>query len=318
MERRLIDTAPGGGRHHAADDLLHQLARARRLPLPRLLEDRRAGSRHGPRLRHRARHPQAGRVGRHDARRRGDRARHRARGQPGVVLRPVGRPRVLGRQLRHHQPRPRPRRRAGLPHPASRGSTARYRAEVGSSPRDLGKVVRYVGLNLLFTSLAAVPAVLHGRPPAADASTSTSTRSRAGRESTPRARYIKRDLFLSEERELPDRRTARRRTTRTCRSRASFKRCYERVRLDRRAVLPALRRATRPYANLFLSRGAQPAAASSTATATTRPALLNYAIGDPALDPALLGFADDNWLDGTQSGVFSFVSPGHRRERATG
>ena len=38
--------------------------------------------------------------------------------------------------------------------------------------------------------------------------------------------------------------------------------------------------------------------------------LINYAVGDPELDPGLLGYADDNWLDGTQSGVFSFVNPG--------
>ena len=36
-------------------------------------------------------------------------------------------------------------------------------------------------------------------------------------------------------------------------------------------------------------------------------ALLNFATPDA---PTPLGYADDNWLDGTQSGVFSFVSPG--------
>ena len=34
---------------------------------------------------------------------------------------------------------------------------------------------------------------------------------------------------------------------------------------------------------------------------------MNYATQDA---PTPLGYADDNWLDGTQSGVFSFVSPG--------
>ena len=37
--------------------------------------------------------------------------------------------------------------------------------------------------------------------------------------------------------------------------------------------------------------------------------LINYAVGDPDLDPGILGYADDNWLDGTQSGVFSFIYP---------
>ena len=31
------------------------------------------------------------------------------------------------------------------------------------------------------------------------------------------------------------------------------------------------------------------------------------------LDPGFLGFADDNWVDGTQSFVFNFVSPADRR-----
>ena len=38
--------------------------------------------------------------------------------------------------------------------------------------------------------------------------------------------------------------------------------------------------------------------------------LVNWAIGQKPKGPAgLLGFADDNWLNGTQSGVFSFVYP---------
>lgn len=37
--------------------------------------------------------------------------------------------------------------------------------------------------------------------------------------------------------------------------------------------------------------------------------LFNY-VTDDDHSPALLGYADDNWIDGTQSGVFSFISPG--------
>ena len=37
--------------------------------------------------------------------------------------------------------------------------------------------------------------------------------------------------------------------------------------------------------------------------------LVNWSIGQKPKSPGLLGFADDNWLDGTQSGVFSFVYP---------
>jgi hypothetical protein len=38
-------------------------------------------------------------------------------------------------------------------------------------------------------------------------------------------------------------------------------------------------------------------------------ALVNWSIGTKPKQPGLLGFADDNWLDGTHSGVFSFVYP---------
>ena len=37
--------------------------------------------------------------------------------------------------------------------------------------------------------------------------------------------------------------------------------------------------------------------------------VFNYAIGDPAADPPLLGFADDDWATGDQSYVFNFISP---------
>jgi hypothetical protein len=36
---------------------------------------------------------------------------------------------------------------------------------------------------------------------------------------------------------------------------------------------------------------------------------VNWSIGQKPKAPGSLGFADDNWLDGTQSGVFSFVYP---------
>jgi hypothetical protein len=37
--------------------------------------------------------------------------------------------------------------------------------------------------------------------------------------------------------------------------------------------------------------------------------LVNWSVGQKPKSPGLLGFADDNWLNGTQSGVFSFVYP---------
>ena len=80
----------------------------------------------------------------------------RARRQPRLVLRPLGRPRGVGRQLRRQQPRPRRRRRC--PTTASRSSWeyGSYRP-AAALPGDLGKVVRYVGLDLLFTSSPLYP-----------------------------------------------------------------------------------------------------------------------------------------------------------------
>ena len=38
--------------------------------------------------------------------------------------------------------------------------------------------------------------------------------------------------------------------------------------------------------------------------------IVNYAIPDELAATVPLGFADDNWIDGTQSIVFNFLSPG--------
>ena len=49
---------------------------------------------------------------------------------------------------------------------------------------------------------------------------------------------------------------------------------------------------------------------SSTGRPTTRPRSSTGRSAAKPKSPGLLGFADDNWLNGTQSGVFSFVYPG--------
>ena len=103
--------------------------------------------------------------------------------------------------------------------------------------------------------LAAVPAVLHGRPAAATASTSTSTPSRACRASTPRASSS--SATCSSRRSASCRPASRSATTtRTCRSRATSgaaskassrsTRRRSRSRASRSTSLP-------PDANLFLA-----------------------------------------------------------------
>ena len=123
VEKRLIDTAPPGVDTRNAHDLLHQLVRAQRLQVPRLLEDRRARPRHRPRLRRAQRRPQDRRLGRHHARRRGDRPRPPRR-PPRLVLRPLRRSRGVGRQLRHHQRRTSTATASPTTGSRSRGSTA--------------------------------------------------------------------------------------------------------------------------------------------------------------------------------------------------
>jgi hypothetical protein len=64
-----------------------------------------------------------------------------------------------------------------------------------------------------------------------------------------------------------------------------------------------------PFANLFLS-AARNQGAFLDGSADYEAALIGYGLGNKPKNPqGLLGFADDNWIDGTQSGVFSFVYP---------
>ena len=135
----------------------------------------------------RARQPQARRVGRDDPGRRGDRARQ-ARRQPRLVLRPLGRARGVGRQLRHHERRPRRRRGAGLP------GSARLGVQRHGLPRAVGADRRPRAGGALHGDRPAVhvvtslPAVPEPRRCCRTRSTSGSTPSRAGRTSMPRRR----------------------------------------------------------------------------------------------------------------------------------
>jgi len=178
-----------------------------------------------------------------------------------------------------------------------------YRAKA-ELPRDLGKVLRYVGLNLLFTSSPLYPPYLTADrlPDTVDLDVNT-LEGWSGVDAS--SQYVTRDLFLSEERELP---TGVSLTTdsQDLPFSGDLKRCYvEWIAnvpcYDRYAAYPA-------FANLFLS-AALGRSRFLDGDADHEAALLNYAVSDPALDPGFLGFADDNWLDGTQSGVFSFVYP---------
>ena len=100
--------------------------------------------------------PQDHRVGRHDARRRGDGPR-RARRPPRLVPRPLRRARILGRELRHHERRPRRRRRGRLPASRSLGVRRRRLSESGHCSRATSSFARYAPINLMFTSSPLYP-----------------------------------------------------------------------------------------------------------------------------------------------------------------
>jgi hypothetical protein len=169
---------------------------------------------------------------------------------------------------------------------------------------DLGKVVRYVGLDLLFTTSPLYPPYFTADrlPERVDLDTNT-VEGWAGTDAS--RQYIKRDLFLAEERELPagfgltddyqDVPYA-----------GDFQRCFEgQYRQPRTPCYPDLAHYP-PGANLFLL-GARNQDRLLEGDGDYEAMLLNFATQNA---PTPLGYADDNWLDGTQSGVFSFISPG--------
>ena len=189
---------------------------------------------------------------------------------------------------------------------------------------DLSKVARYAAINLLFTSSPLYPPYLTPEllPNAIDVRLSTY-------EGWPgvnaSARYEKPAYFLAEERELfPEVSMTARQKDLSFTGKA--RRCYEEWLADvqcydNRPQYPA-------FANLFLynalnlsdvlgrdghddfnaeSRGG---GSGDNGSSRTYQALgYNYATTDD-LASGFLGYADDNWVDGTQSFVFSFVSQG--------
>jgi len=175
-------------------------------------------------------------------------------------------------------------------------------------PRDLGKVVRYVGLDLLAASSPLYPPYFTADRDPGDVDLDMNTLE--GWPGTDASRsFIKTPLFVQEERELPtgfdysaD--------SQDLPFAGDFKRCFEgEFPLDPDTAPSSCfpQYGLPPDANLFL------AAAKHTnqfleGDGDYEAGLLNFATKDDY--PTPLGYADDNWLDGTQSGVFSFVSPG--------
>jgi len=171
---------------------------------------------------------------------------------------------------------------------------------------DLAKLTRYVALDLLFTTSPLYPVELPTEEPPTSINIDSNTY-----EGWPGVnaskRYITSSLLLSELREL------------LIRKRLDFdnqdlpyegaaKRCYLGLLADV-SCYPELGYPS--FANLFLQNTFQLQRTRDDQNRVDyEMPLFNYAIGAPAAEPPLLGFADDNYRNGSQSYVFSFVSPG--------
>jgi hypothetical protein len=174
-------------------------------------------------------------------------------------------------------------------------------------PGDLGLVIRYVGLDLLFTSSPLYPPYYTADklPDRVDLDVNT-VEGLPGFDAS--REVIKRDLFIQEERELPAGFSLSH-DYQDLPFSGDFRRCFEgEFPLDPEAEpfscfpqyeLP-------PDANLFLAAAFNQKRFLE-GDGDYEAGLINYSTEDA---PTPLGYADDNWLDGTQSGVFSFVSPG--------
>lgn len=169
---------------------------------------------------------------------------------------------------------------------------------------DLAKLVRYVALNLLMTTSPLYPTELPTPEP--PRSINLDVNIYEGWSGVDASRtYIDRRLFRSELAEL----------LRFNRLSADYqdlpftgeaRRCYEALVADV-SCYPQL--GYPPFANLFLQNTFElRRTQDDQGRVDYELPIFAYAVGDETA-PAL-GFADDNYVDGTQSYVFAFVSPG--------
>lgn len=182
----------------------------------------------------------------------------------------------------------------GYPTPASLGT-------------DLGKVARYVGIDLLFTSSPLYPPYYTADriPETVNLDINTVEGWNGVDAGT---RYISDELFLAKEQALPTGYTISLDHSTPVPFKDDVKNCYLQWIVNVLCYNDRVQYA--PFADLFLNASLR-SASFLDRDADYEAGLMNYAIGTKPKDGnGLLGFADDNWLDGTQSGVFSFVNPG--------
>lgn len=170
---------------------------------------------------------------------------------------------------------------------------------------DLAKLTRYVALDLLFTTSPLYPAELPTEEPPTSINIDNNTYEGWPGVNASR-RYTTRSLLLSELREL----LVLKRLDYDSQDlpfRGAAKRCYLGFLTDV-SCYPELEYPS--FANLFLQNTFQLRRTQDDQERVDyEMPLFNYSVGKKA-EPPYLGFADDNYVDGTQSYVFSFVSPG--------
>ncbi len=175
---------------------------------------------------------------------------------------------------------------------------------------DLGKVTRYVALDLLFTSSPLYPPAYTPNtiPGTVDLDVNTVE---GWNQVNASDAFITPALFESEVNELPTAwspgMTA---DYDDVKLNGDWNRCYKQFVSDKVCYndLDPGYKGFGGFVNLFLV-AARNTSSLLDGDADYEAGMLNWSIGQSPKSPGLLGFADDNWLNGTQSGVFSFVYP---------
>ena len=178
-----------------------------------------------------------------------------------------------------------------------------YRARAALTG-DLAKLTRYVALDLLFTTSPIYPVEL----PTEEMATSINLDSNTyeGWQGVDASRrYMTPSLLLSELRELMTRKRLDF-DNQDLPFRGEAKRCYVELLADE-SCYPELGYPS--FANLFLQNTFQlKRTQDDQERVDYEMPLFNYSVGKRLSFP-FLGFADDNYQDGTQTYVFSFISP---------
>ncbi|HYP44289.1 MAG TPA: hypothetical protein VEQ66_03715 [Propionibacteriaceae bacterium] len=177
-----------------------------------------------------------------------------------------------------------------------------YRA-ASALPADLAKLTRYVALDLLFTTSPAFPVELPTPELARTINIDSNTyEGWPGVDAS--GRYIKPKLLLAELRELLRGRRLDY-DSQDLPFSGQAKRCFDLL-LTNQTCYPGA--GFPAFANLYLQNRADLARTQDDGDSVDyEMPLFNYAVNSDNVP--ILGFADDNYVDGTQSFVFSFLSP---------